>query len=186
MAALRTPNSGHTFMTKIMIVNAKMAEEVRVAILKENRLLDLDIETQSRTKQKGNIYKGVVANIEDSLEAAFIEYGEGRQGFLPLSELRPALYPGGKKPRGRGKDRPKISEILERGQEIVIQITKDEIGSKGAAVTTYLSVPGRYLVLMHSDDTGGGISRKIDDHRARKRAPRNVPLMGRRWRQPLR
>ncbi|MBL91039.1 MAG: hypothetical protein CMH56_04405 [Myxococcales bacterium] len=157
-------------MTKIMIVNAKMAEEVRVAILKENRLLDLDIETQSRTKQKGNIYKGVVANIEDSLEAAFIEYGEGRQGFLPLSELRPSLYPGGKKPRGRGKDRPKISDILERGQEIVIQITKDEIGNKGAAVTTYLSVPGRYLVLMHSDDTGGGISRKIDDHRARKRA----------------
>ena len=147
-----------------------MAEEVRVAILQKNRLLDLDIETQSRTKQKGNVYKGIVANIEDSLEAAFIEYGEGRQGFLPLSELRPSLFPNGVKPRSRGKDRPKISDILERGQEIVIQVTKDEIGNKGAAVTTYLSIPGRYLVMMHSDDTGGGISRKIDDHRARKRA----------------
>ena len=157
-------------MTKLMIVNAKMAEEVRVAILQKNRLLDLDIETQSRTKQKGNVYKGIVANIEDSLEAAFIEYGEGRQGFLPLSELRPSLFPNGVKPRSRGKDRPKISDVLERGQEIVIQVTKDEIGNKGAAVTTYLSIPGRYLVMMHSDDTGGGISRKIDDHRARKRA----------------
>ncbi len=104
--------------------------------------------------------------MEDSLEAAFIEFGDDKQGFLALSEIRPAVYPENL----RGHKRPKISEILKRGQEIVVQVTKDEIGNKGAAVTTYLSLPGRYVVLMHSDDGGGGISRKIDDEAARRRA----------------
>jgi ribonuclease E len=153
-------------MSKQMIVNASAAEEIRVAIVENNRLTDLDFESQSRTKHKGNIYKGIVANVEDSLEAAFIEFGDDKQGFLPLSEVRPALYPE----ELRGQRRPKISDVLKRGQEIIVQITKDEIGSKGAAVTTYLSLPGRYVVLMHSDDGGGGISRKIDDENARRRA----------------
>jgi ribonuclease E len=157
-------------MTKQMIINASASEEIRVAILEaqngRNRLLDLDIENQARTKHKGNIYKGIVANVEDSLEAAFIEFGDDKQAFLALSEVRPALYP----PEVRGQRRPRISEVLKRGQEIVVQVTKDEIGSKGAAVTTYLSLPGRYVVLMHSDDAGGGVSRKVEDEGARRRA----------------
>jgi ribonuclease E len=151
---------------KQMIINANAAEEIRVAITENDRLVDLDIDNTSRTKQKGNIYKGIVANVEDSLEAAFIEFGDEKQAFLALSEIRPSLYP----PELKGQRRPKISDVLKRGQEIVVQVTKDEIGNKGAAVTTYLSLPGRYVVLMHSDDSGGGISRKIDDEAARRRA----------------
>ena len=158
-------------MSKHMIINASASEEMRVAILEqdergERRLLDLDIENQARSKHKGNIYKGIVANVEDSLEAAFIEFGDDKQAFLALSEVRPALYP----PEVKGQRRPKISDILKRGQEIVVQVTKDEIGNKGAAVTTYLSLPGRYVVLMHSDEPGGGVSRKVDDEHARRRA----------------
>jgi ribonuclease E len=157
-------------MTKQMIINASASEEIRVAILEgqngRSRLLDLDIENQARTKHKGNIYKGIVANVEDSLEAAFIEFGDDKQAFLALSEVRPALYP----PELKGQRRPKISDVLKRGQEIVVQVTKDEIGNKGAAVTTYLSLPGRYVVLMHSDEAGGGVSRKVDDEGARRRA----------------
>lgn len=153
-------------MAKQLIINASAAEEIRVAIIENNRLVDLDFENQSRTKHKGNIYKGIVANVEDSLEAAFIEFGDDKQGFLPLSEVRPALYP----PECKGQRRPRISDVLKRGQEVIVQVTKDEIGQKGAAVTTYLSLPGRYVVLMHSDDGGGGISRKIDDESARRRA----------------
>ncbi|MDP2345428.1 MAG: Rne/Rng family ribonuclease [Deltaproteobacteria bacterium] len=156
-------------MTKQMIINASASEEIRVAILEggsEGRLLDLDIENQARTKHKGNIYKGIVANVEDSLEAAFIEFGDDKQAFLALSEVRPALYP----PELKGVRRPKISDVLKRGQEVVVQVTKDEMGNKGAAVTTYLSLPGRYVVLMHSDEAGGGVSRKVDDEQARRRA----------------
>jgi ribonuclease E len=158
-------------MSKQMIINASASEEMRVAILEsddrgDRRLLDLDIENQARSKHKGNIYKGIVANVEDSLEAAFIEFGDDKQAFLALSEVRPALYP----PELKGVRRPKISDVLKRGQEIVVQVTKDEIGNKGAAVTTYLSLPGRYVVLMHSDEPGGGVSRKVDDETARRRA----------------
>ncbi len=153
-------------MQKQMIINASASEEIRVAIIEGDRLVDLDIDNTSRSKQKGNIYKGIVANVEDSLEAAFIEFGDDKQAFLALSEIRPSLYP----PELKGQRRPKISDVLKRGQEIVVQVTKDEIGNKGAAVTTYLSLPGRYVVLMHSDDSGGGISRKIDDEHARRRA----------------
>lgn len=153
-------------MSKEIIINADMAEEVRIAIIEKGRLVDLDIETQSRAKHKGNIYKGIISNIEDSLEAVFVDFGEEKQGFLPLSEIRPDLYPEGFK---KGK-KPRASEILTRGQEIVVQVTKDEIGTKGAAVSTYLSLPGRYVVLMHSDEGGGGISRKIDSESARQAA----------------
>lgn len=154
-------------MSKEIIINADMAEEVRIAIIEKGRLVDLDIETQSRAKHKGNIYKGIVSNIEDSLEAVFVDFGEEKQGFLPMSEIRPDLYPEELK---TSKKKPRASEILTRGQEIVVQITKDEIGTKGAAVTTYLSLPGRYVVLMHSDEGGGGISRKIDNESARQAA----------------
>ncbi len=153
-------------MSKKMIVNASAAEEVRVAILENNQLIDLDIESGARIKQKGNIYKGIISNVEDGLEAAFVEFGEDKQGFLALSEVRRAMYPE----KFKNVKKPKVSDILKIGQEVIIQVTKDEIGSKGAAVSTYLSLPGRYVVLMHSEDGGGGISKKIQDEGARKRA----------------
>jgi ribonuclease E len=153
-------------MSKEIIINAEMAEEVRIAIVEKNRLIDLDIETQSRTKHKGNIYKGIISNIEDSLDAAFVEFGEDKQAFLPMTEIRPELFPAELK----GQRRAKISDVLSRGQEIVVQVTKDEIGTKGAAVSTYLSLPGRFVVLMHSDEGGGGISRKIENESARQAA----------------
>lgn len=153
-------------MSKEIIINANMAEEVRIAILEKGRLIDLDIETSVKAKHKGNIYKGIISNIEDGLDAAFVEIGEERQAFLPLSEVRPSIFPEELK----NKKKNKISDVLSRGQEIVVQVTKDEIGSKGAAVSTYLSLPGRFVVLMHSDESGGGISRKIDSETARSAA----------------
>lgn len=153
-------------MSKKIIINANFEEEVRIAILENDRLVDLDIETSVKAKHKGNIYKGIISNIEDGLEAAFVEIGEERQAFLPLSEVRPNIYPA----ELRNKKKVKISDVLSRGQELVVQVTKDEIGNKGAAVSTYLSLPGRFVVLMHSDESGGGISRKIDSEAARSAA----------------
>jgi ribonuclease E len=153
-------------MSKEIIINANLAEEVRIAILEKGRLIDLDIETSVKAKHKGNIYKGIISNIEDGLDAAFVEIGEERQAFLPLSEVRPSIYPDNLK----NKKKVKISDVLTRGQEVVVQVTKDEIGTKGAAVSTYLSLPGRFVVLMHSDESGGGISRKIDSESARSAA----------------
>ncbi len=149
---------------KNIIINANMAEEVRIAITEQKRLIDLDIETYNKIKHKGNIYKGIVSNMEDSLDAAFIDFGEKKQGFLPLSEIRPLLYPQ----EIKNKKYIKVSEILYKGQEIIIQVTKDEIGSKGAAISTYLSIPGRYVVLMHSDNGNNGISKKINNEKDRK------------------
>ena len=140
-------------MAKEIIVNANMAEEVRIAILENGQLIDLDIETSTKAKHKGNIYKGIISNIEDALDAAFVDIGEDKQAFLPLSEIRPTIYPENFK----NKKKVKISDVLYRGQEIIVQVTKDEIGNKGAAVSTYLSLPGRFVVLMHSDESGGGI-----------------------------
>lgn len=151
---------------KEIIINANLAEEVRIAILEDSRLVDLDIETAVKAKHKGNIYKGIISNVEDGLDAAFVEIGEERQAFLALTEVRPSLYP----PQLHGKKRVKASEVLSRGQEVVVQVTKDEMGNKGAAVSTYLSLPGRFVVLMHSDESGGGISRKIDSESARTAA----------------
>lgn len=153
-------------MSKEIIINANMAEEVRIAILEDGRLIDYDNETSVKAKHKHNIYKGIISNIEDGLDAAFVEIGEERQAFLPLTEVRPSIYPESVK----GKKKVKISDVLSRGQEVVVQVTKDEIGSKGAAVSTYLSLPGRFVVLMHSDESGGGISRKIDSETARSAA----------------
>lgn len=153
-------------MSKEIVINANLAEEVRIAILEEGRLVDLDIETSVKAKHKGNIYKGIISNIEDGLDAAFVEIGEERQAFLPLSEVRPSIFPKDL----QNKKKVKISDVLTRGQEVVVQVTKDEIGNKGAAVSTYLSLPGRFVVLMHSDESGGGISRKIETEAARSAA----------------
>ena len=151
-------------MTIRMLINATAANELRIAIVEDGELVELDIEAAETSALKGNVYKGVIHNVEGSLEAAFVDIGRHKQGFLPFSEVSPRLYPGGKR-NGR---KPKINEVLKRGQEIVVQVAKDAIGDKGATLTTYLSLPGRYTVLMPDSDANG-ISRKIEDDKVRKR-----------------
>lgn len=150
-------------MMKKMLINVSQAEESRVAIVEDGFLQELDVELSSRGQNRGNIYKGLVVNIEPSLQAAFVEYGENKAGFLPLSEIHPQCYVNG----GTGR-RVSIREVLKRGQEILVQVVKDEVGGKGAALTTYVSLPGRYLVLMPGSDNTG-ISRKIEDEAQRQR-----------------
>lgn len=150
-------------MMKKMLINVSQAEESRVAIVEDGILQELDVELSSRGQNKGNIYKGTVVNIESSLQAAFVEYGENKAGFLPLSEIHPQCYVNGGTRR-----RVSIREVLKRGQELLVQVVKDEVGGKGAALTTYASLPGRYLVLMPGSDNTG-ISRKIEDEAQRQR-----------------
>ncbi|MEM7402916.1 MAG: Rne/Rng family ribonuclease [Myxococcota bacterium] len=149
-----------------IIVNASLQEEIRIAILENRKLVDLDIETQGRAKLKGNIYKGVISNVEESLDAVFVDIGEERQTFLPFTEIRPNIVSSDAAGANRKSN---LSKSLCAGQELVVQVTKDGIGNKGAAVSTYLSIPGRYVVLMHGDRRGG-ISRKIASEMARKTA----------------
>ncbi|MDR2173803.1 MAG: Rne/Rng family ribonuclease [Burkholderiales bacterium] len=138
---------------KRMLFNATQAEELRVAIVDGQKLIDLDIESASKEQRKSNIYKGVVTRIEPSLEACFVDYGAERHGFLPFKEIsRQSL----------GAHEGRIQDLLREGQEIIIQIDKDERGNKGAALTTYISLAGRYLVLMPNNPRGGGVSRRIE------------------------
>jgi ribonuclease E len=135
-----------------MLFNATQAEELRVAIVDGQKLVDLDIESASKEQRKGNIYKGVVTRVEPSLEAAFVDYGCERHGFLPFKEIARSCLPNG----GR------VPENLKEGQELLIQVEKDERGNKGAALTTYISLAGRYVVLMPTNPRGGGVSRRIE------------------------
>ena len=137
---------------KRMLFNATQAEELRVAIVDGQKLVDLDIESASKEQRKGNIYKGVVTRVEPSLEAAFVDYGCDRHGFLPFKEIARTCLPGG----GR------VPENLKEGQELLVQVEKDERGNKGAALTTYISLAGRYVVLMPTNPRGGGVSRRIE------------------------
>ncbi len=137
---------------KRMLFNATQAEELRVAIVDGQKLVDLDIESASKEQRKGNIYKGVVTRVEPSLEAAFVDYGCDRHGFLPFKEIARSCLPGG----GR------VPENLKEGQELLVQVEKDERGNKGAALTTYVSLAGRYVVLMPTNPRGGGVSRRIE------------------------
>ncbi len=143
-----------------MLFNATHSEELRVAIVDGQRLVDLDIESASSMQKKGNIYKGKITRIEPSLEAAFVEYGSSRQGFLPMKEVSRNYF------KNYSSEVPmsqvKIADVLETGQEILIQVEKDERGNKGAALTTFISLAGRYLVLMPNNPKGGGISRRIE------------------------
>ena len=149
---------------KRMLINATQQEELRVALVDGQRLYDLDIETASREKKKSNIYKGKVTRVEPSLEAAFIEYGGGRHGFLPLKEIARSCFREGATDKG-GKQN--IKELLAEGQELVVQVEKEERGNKGAALTTFISLAGRYLVLMPNNPRAGGVSRRIEgDDRA--------------------
>lgn len=153
-------------MIKKMLVNVSHAEESRVAIVEDGILQELGIEVSGRGQVKGNIYKGVVTNVEQGLQAAFVDYGGKRSGFLPLSDVQPQHDANG----GMGGKREKGSSHtpLRRHQELVVQVVKDEVGSKGVALTTYISLPGRYLVLMPGSDSKG-ISRKIEDESDRNK-----------------
>src|SRR6476661_2787955 len=134
---------------KRMLFNATQQEELRVAIVDGQKLVDLDIESASREQRKSNIYKGIITRIEPSLEAAFIDYGEERHGFLPFKEVTDV-------------GRARIQDALREGQEIIVQVEKDERGTKGAALTTFISLAGRYLVLMPNNPRGGGVSRRVE------------------------
>jgi ribonuclease E len=141
-----------------MLINATQPEELRIALVDGQYLYDLDIETPSREQKKSNIYKGRITRVEPSLEAAFVDYGSDRHGFLPLKEVTPALF---HTPAEAGK-RVEIRDALREGQELMVQVAKEERGNKGAALTTFISLAGRYLVLMPNNPRAGGISRRIE------------------------
>ena len=143
---------------KRMLFNATQAEELRVAIVDGQKLIDLDIESASKEQRKSNIYKGVVTRIEPGLEAAFIDYGNDRHGFLPFKEVSRSCWNTNSGDSGRQR----IQDVLREGQEIIVQVEKDERGNKGAALTSYISLAGRYLVLMPNNPRGGGVSRRIE------------------------
>ena len=142
---------------KRMLFNATQQEELRVAIVDGQKLVDLDIESASREQRKSNIYKGIITRIEPSLEAAFIDYGEERHGFLPFKEVTRSYFK-----EGSDVGRARIQDALREGQEIIVQVEKDERGTKGAALTTFISLAGRYLVLMPNNPRGGGVSRRVE------------------------
>jgi len=144
---------------KRMLINATKPEELRVAIVDGQKLYNLDIETAGREQKKANIYKGKVTRVEPSLEAAFVEYGSDRHGFLPLKEISRNYFTGAAKESG---GRVQIKDAIKEGQEVVVQIEKEERGNKGAALTTFISLAGRYLVLMPNNPRAGGISRRIE------------------------
>ena len=143
---------------KRMLINATQQEEMRVALVDGQRLYDLDIESPGHEQKKANIYKGKITRIEPSLEAAFVDYGAERHGFLPLKEIARTYFPQGYTFQGR----PNIRDVIKEGQEVIVQVDKEERGQKGAALTTFISVAGSYLVLMPNNPRAGGISRRIE------------------------
>ncbi len=161
-------------MAKKILVNASYPEEVRVAVVEEGVLVDFSIENTNKGHTKGNIYKGVVVQIEPSFQAAFVDYGAAKNGFLPFDEIHPDLW--------INKDRisrhhPKIQDVIAKNQEVLVQVTREEIGTKGAALSTYISLPGRYLVLMPGSNSSG-VSRKIEDETQRKKLKEMVRQFG--------
>ncbi|KAB8313302.1 ribonuclease E [Erwinia endophytica] len=159
---------------KRMLINATQQEELRVALVDGQRLYDLDIESPGHEQKKANIYKGKITRIEPSLEAAFVDYGAERHGFLPLKEISREYFPSNYSSHGR----PNIKDVLREGQEVIVQIDKEERGNKGAALTTFISLAGSYLVLMPNNPRAGGISRRIegDDRTELKEALSSLEL----------
>jgi ribonuclease E len=157
-----------------MLINATQQEELRVALVDGQRLYDLDIESPGHEQKKANIYKGKITRIEPSLEAAFVDYGAERHGFLPLKEIAREYFPSNYNAHGR----PNIKDVLREGQEVIVQIDKEERGNKGAALTTFISLAGSYLVLMPNNPRAGGISRRIegDDRTELKEALASLEL----------
>jgi len=166
---------------KRMLFNATQSEELRVAIVDGQKLIDLDIERGSRALKKSNIYKGIVTRVEPSLEAAFVNYGTERHGFLPFKEISPQYF------KDSTQNRPRIQDVIEEGQEIIVQVTKEERGNKGAALSSYLSLAGRYIVLMPNNPDGGGVSRRVEgeernefrDHISNLDIPEGMSVIGR-------
>jgi ribonuclease E len=160
-----------------MLFNATHQEELRVAIVDGQKLLDMDIESSTHSQKKGNIYKGRITRVEPSLEAAFVDYGSERHGFLPLKEISRTYFLdySSKTPMAQVR----IQDVIKEGQELLLQVEKEERGNKGAALTTFISLAGRFLVLMPCNPKGGGISRRVEgDQRAELRdamSQLNVP-----------
>ena len=149
---------------KRMLINATQQEELRVALVDGQQLYDLDIESGAREQKKANIYKGKITRVEPSLEAAFVDFGAERHGFLPLKEISREYFVG------HSGGRPNIKDVVKEGTEVIVQVDKEERGNKGAALTTLVSLAGRYLVLMPNNPRAGGISRRIEgDERAELR-----------------
>ena len=142
---------------KRMLINATQAEERRLAIVDGQKLLDYEIEIEGREQRKGNIYKAVVTRVEPSLEACFVDYGEDRHGFLPFKEISKQYFAEGIAP-----SQARINDVIKEGQELLVQVEKEERGNKGAALTTFISLAGRYVVLMPNNPRGGGVSRRIE------------------------
>ena len=142
---------------KRMLINATQAEERRLAIVDGQKLLDYEIEIEGREQRKGNIYKAVVTRVEPSLEACFVDYGEDRHGFLPFKEISRQYFQGNASP-----SQARIQDVIREGQELLVQVEKEERGNKGAALTTFVSLAGRYVVLMPNNPRGGGVSRRIE------------------------
>ncbi|MFY9476645.1 MAG: Rne/Rng family ribonuclease, partial [Aquabacterium sp.] len=167
---------------KRMLINATQPEERRLAIVDGQKLLDFETEIEGREQRKGNIYKAVVTRVEPSLEACFVDYGEDRHGFLPFKEISRQYFKEGAEVRSA-----KIQDVIKEGQELLVQVEKEERGNKGAALTTFVSLAGRYLVLMPNNPRGGGVSRRIegDDREELKEAmdqleyPKGMSLIAR-------
>jgi ribonuclease E len=156
-------------ISKKMLINVMHPEETRVAIVHDGRLMELNIEISGKEQIKGNIYKGVVLRVEPGLQAAFVDIGRAKPGFLQIGELHPDYWEWRDDiPEEQHKRRPRIQEVLRRGQELVVQVEKDERDNKGSALTSYLSLPGRYMVIMPGSDSTG-ISRKVEQEGARKK-----------------
>lgn len=158
---------------KRILINATQPEEIRVAMVDGQYLYDLDIEHPFKAQKKANIYKGVITRVEPSLEAAFVNYGAERHGFLPFKEISKEYWTKSKKkkPSDKNKGRPSIADVVKEGQEVLVQVDKEERGNKGAALTTQISLAGRYLVLMPNNPRAGGVSRRIegdDRHKIRE------------------
>src|SRR5512139_749072 len=158
---------------KRMLINATQPEERRLAIVDGQKLLDFETEIEGREQRKGNIYKAVVTRVEPSLEACFVDYGEDRHGFLPFKEISRNYFKEGVSVRDA-----KIQDVISNGQELLVQVEKEERGNKGAALTTFVSLAGRYLVLMPNNPRGGGVSRRIegDDREQLREAMDNLQI----------
>ncbi len=164
-------------MSRKMLINVMHPEEARVAIVDEGRLMELNIEISGKEQTKGNIYKGVVLRVEPGLQAAFVDIGQGKPGFLQMGELHPDFWQWRDDvPEEERKRRPRIQQVLRRGQELIVQVEKDGRDHKGAALTSYLSLPGRYMVIMPGSDSTG-ISRKIEREGERKRLKEQIAEM---------
>jgi len=164
-------------ISKKMLINVMHPEEARVAIVHDGRMMELNIEITGKEQTKGNIYKGVVLRVEPGLQAAFVDIGRAKPGFLQMGELHPDFWQWREDvPEDQRKRRPRIQEVLRRGQELLVQVEKDERDNKGAALTTYISLPGRYMVIMPGSDSTG-ISRKVEQEGERKKLKEIVASM---------